>query len=128
MSHATRKTYKPIPVIGVGQQGESDYDVLTREKQCGIASAGMTPCRCGYGPRLPLLVISPYARRNFVDHTLVDQTSIARFIEDNWALPRLGGEATDKYAGSIGAMFEFVSPARSDFLILNPRSGSLPGD
>ena len=45
--------------------------------------------RCGYGPRLPLLVISPWARHNYVDHKLTDQTSILRFIEDNW----LGGAA-----------------------------------
>ncbi|MGH3319163.1 MAG: alkaline phosphatase family protein [Streptosporangiaceae bacterium] len=34
--------------------------------------------RCGYGPRLPLLVISPYARANYVNHALTDQTSIIR--------------------------------------------------
>src|ERR1035441_450199 len=36
--------------------------------------------RCGYGPRLPLLVISPYAKTNFVDHRVTDQSSIIRFI------------------------------------------------
>src|SRR5262249_10081457 len=36
--------------------------------------------RCGYGTRMPLLVISPFAKRNFVDHTLTDQTSVLRFI------------------------------------------------
>jgi len=40
--------------------------------------------RCGYGPRLPLLVISPWAKHNFVDHRVTDQSSIIRFIEDNW--------------------------------------------
>jgi hypothetical protein len=35
-----------------------------------------------------MLVISPYAKSNFIDHTLVDQTSILRFVEDNW----LGGQ------------------------------------
>jgi len=40
--------------------------------------------RCGYGTRLPLLVVSPFARANHVDHTLTDQASILRFIEDNW--------------------------------------------
>ena len=39
--------------------------------------------RCGYGPRLPLLVISPWPKE-LVDHTVTDQTSIIRFIEDNW--------------------------------------------
>ncbi len=40
--------------------------------------------RCGYGTRIPLLVISPFAKSNFVDHTLLDQTSVLRFVEDNW--------------------------------------------
>ena len=39
--------------------------------------------RCGYGPRLPFLVVSPHAKVNFVEHKLTDQTSIIRFIEDN---------------------------------------------
>jgi len=65
--------------------------------------------RCGYGTRLPLLVISPWAKRNFVDHTLTDQSSILKFIEDNW----LHGEriqpggSFDTIAGSIENMFEF---------------------
>ena len=37
--------------------------------------------RCGPGPRLPLLVISPYAKTNFVDHTATEQASITKFIE-----------------------------------------------
>jgi phospholipase C len=102
---------------------ESDYDFLTGDKHCGDAVAGITPGRCGYGPRLPLLVISPYARRNFVDHTLTDQTSIDRFIEDNWGLPRLGDGAMDHWAGSLVAMFEFGTPARTDLLILDPETG-----
>ena len=40
--------------------------------------------RCGYGPRQPLLVLSPYSKTNYVDHTVTDQTSVIRFIEDNW--------------------------------------------
>jgi phospholipase C len=87
------------------------------------AATGVAPGRCGYGPRLPLLVISPYARRNFVDHTLTDQTSIARFIEDNWGLPRLGDGAMDQWAGSLVAMFNFGTPARTDLLILDPETG-----
>ena len=46
--------------------------------------------RCGYGPRLPLLVISPWARHNFVAHTPSDQSSILKFIEDNWLTGRRG--------------------------------------
>jgi phospholipase C len=106
------------------RMSESNYDFLTGDKRCGTAVPGEPPGRCGYGPRLPLLVISPHARRNFVDHTLLDQTSIARFIEDNWGLPRIGGDAMDQYAGSLMGMFDFGSPARTDALILDPRTGA----
>ena len=61
-------------------------DALTGPGACGQSQPGADQGRCGYGPRLPLLVISPYAKRNFVDHTLTDQSSIIRFIEDNWGL------------------------------------------
>ena len=57
--------------------------------------------RCGYGERLPLLVVSPYAQDNHVDHTLIDQTSVLQFIEDNWGLGRLGHESFDAEAGSL---------------------------
>ncbi|MGH3493356.1 MAG: alkaline phosphatase family protein [Sciscionella sp.] len=42
--------------------------------------------RCGHGPRLPMLLISPYARKNYVDHAVTAQTSIISFIENNWLL------------------------------------------
>ena len=64
--------------------------------------------RCGYGTRLPLLVLSPFARKNYIDHTLTDQTSILKFIEDNW----LGGERAqpggsfDTIAGTLENMFQ----------------------
>ncbi len=64
--------------------------------------------RCGYGPRLPLLVISPWARRNFVDHAITDQTSILRFIEDNWLHgQRIGQGSFDALAGSLDNLFDF---------------------
>jgi phospholipase C len=65
--------------------------------------------RCGYGTRMPLLVVSPFAKRNHVDHTLTDQSSVLRFIEDNW----LSGEriqpggSFDTIAGSLNHMFDF---------------------
>jgi len=65
--------------------------------------------RCGYGTRMPLLVISPFAKRNHVDHTLTDQTSVLRFIEDNW-LDReriQPGGSFDTIAGTLNNMFDF---------------------
>jgi phospholipase C len=90
---------------------------------CGTTTDG-PGARCGYGPRLPYLVISPYARGNYVDHTLIDQTSTARFIEDNWlGGQRLGGSAFDARAGSILGMFDFSHPSGRR-LFLDPQTGT----
>ena len=49
----------------------------------------------GDGPRVPLLVISPYAKRGHVDHVYNDHTSILKFIEYNWKLPPLSQRSRD---------------------------------
>ena len=83
--------------------------------------------RCGYGPRLPLLVISPWAKHNFVAHNLTDQSSIIKFIEDNWRLPRISG-SYDAIAGSLDDMFSFQpssqhSQDHAGKLFLDPVTG-----
>jgi phospholipase C len=70
-----------------------------------------------------MLVISPYARTNFVDHTLTDQTSILRFIEDNWGTGRIGAHSFDERAGALTGMLDFTGSAQPT-LALDPRSGS----
>jgi len=81
--------------------------------------------RCGYGPRLPLMVISPYAKANFVDGTLTDQSSILRFIEDNWSTGRIGGGSFDAIAGTLDNMFDFDEHHRGPMrrLLLDPSTG-----
>ena len=69
-------------------------------------------------------VISPFARVNFVDHSLTDQTSILRFIEDNWDLGRIGDQSYDELAGSLDQMFDFDHPGAKP-LILDPETGAL---
>jgi phospholipase C len=49
----------------------------------------------GDGPRVPMLMISPYARRDFVDHTYTDHVSILKFIERNWRLQPLSRRSRD---------------------------------
>ena len=65
--------------------------------------------RCGYGTRMPLLIVSPLAKKNFIDHTLTDQTSVLRFIEDNWLQGERiqPGGSFDTIAGSLNNMFDF---------------------
>jgi phospholipase C len=80
--------------------------------------------RCGPGTRMPFLVISPWAKPNYVDHTPTSQASIVRFIEDNWLHgERLGGGAFDATAGSIMGMFDFSHYHADSKLNLNPTTG-----
>jgi phospholipase C len=102
-------------------------DFLTGVGLCGDTKA-LAPLagengRCGYGPRLPLLVISPWARQNFVDHTLTDQSSILKFVEDNWKLPRIAG-SFDAIAGPLNSMFNFQGRrGYAPDLVLDPVTG-----
>ena len=85
--------------------------------------------RCGYGPRMPLLVISPWANKNFVDNTVTDQSSILRFIEDTFLKgQRIGTGSFDAQAGSLNAMFNFsngsVAP-NANVVLLDPVTGKV---
>jgi phospholipase C len=108
----------------VNQSNDSVADALTGPGTCGKAAAGAYQDRCGYGPRLPLLVVSPWARSNSVDNTLTDQSSILRFVEDNWSLGNIGNQSLDVRAGSLAGMFNFGRP-RTGRVILNPITGEV---
>jgi len=130
------------PLVNASALGAlpASSDALTGPGQCGVPFAGAVLGRCGYGPRMPLLVISPHARRNYVDHTVTDQSSVLRFIEDNFNLGRIDqaspktvaeGGSFDQIAGSLGSLFEFGRDddgRRGDrdderLLILDPNTG-----
>jgi phospholipase C len=106
-------------------QSNTANDFLNGSGSCGNGSAAMFQGRCGYGPRLPLMVISPYARTNYIDHAVTDQSSILRFIEDNWNLGRLGNGSTDAIAGSMMGMFNFKGTASA--VLLDPTTGLVTG-
>jgi phospholipase C len=108
------------PVLS--QSSDPAYDALLGPGLCGTTPPGAYSDRCGYGPRLPLLIISPYAKQNYVDHTFTDQTSIIKFIEDNWHLGRIGNQSFDSRAGTLLNMFDFNNQA-SVGLFLDPSSG-----
>ena len=105
----------------VSQSNTAD-DALSGPGSCGTAPAGAYEDRCGYGPRQPLLVISRFAKRNFVDNTVTDQSSILRFIEDNWSTGRIGNQSFDALAGSLDNMFNFAHQ-RGGPLFLDPSTG-----
>ncbi len=86
--------------------------------------------RCGFGPRLPMIVISPYAKPNYVDHDLSNQASTINFIEYNWHLPGIAGSfdqaesSTDKAEHvpfDLAGMFDFGGSAPK--LPLSPLTG-----
>ncbi len=112
-------------------QSQTPLDTLSGPGTCGsnpqAVPAGQQArqqARCGVGPRIPLLVVSPFARTNFVDNTFTTQTSIVRFIEDNWlGGVRLGGGSADAWAGSLSAMFTFARPEQGRRLFLDPMTG-----
>ncbi len=107
-------------------QSSTSADALTGPGSCGSAAhpLGGFQGRCGYGPRLPLLVISRWAKVDFVDHTTTDQASILRFIEDNWlAGQRVGGGSFDAVAGPLANAFDFVPGKHAKRLFLNPSTG-----
>jgi phospholipase C len=108
--------------------------VLNGTGNCGIP--GQTPepngisgqpvaGRCGPGTRVPFVVISPYAKKNYVSHVQISQASIPQFIEDNWLQgQRLGGGSFDATSGSITDMFNF-NKANSVALVLDPTFGTV---
>jgi len=113
----------------------ANSDELNGDGVCGHgtpledANGNLIQGRCGYGPRQPLLVISPFAKRNFVDHTLTDQSSVLRFIEDNWGTGGIGGGSYDNLAGSLLNMFDFdehdLSKGEQERrLLLDPTTGT----
>ena len=114
-------------------QSASAADAISGTGSCGNGSTALPGVasgtvnaqgRCGYGPRLPLMVISPWAKSNFVDHSVSDQTSVLRFIEDNWLNGRrLGGGSFDALSNSLGSMFNFTTMGNVGTYQLDPGSG-----
>ena len=109
-------------------QSQTARDALTGPGLCGSnvnKVAGGYQARCGYGTRLPFLIVSPWAKQNYVDHGVTDQTSIIRFIEDTWQAGRIGDSSFDALAGDISRMFDFNQERLAPPLILDPNTGEL---
>ena len=71
----------------------------------------------GYGPRVPALLVSPYAKSGYIDTTVLDFTSILKFIEQNWNIAPLA--ARDTNANNFLSAFDFTqAPRLPNFLPL----------
>jgi phospholipase C len=119
-SPTTRPSFSPSDALnGAGLCGAVGSTEPTGIN--GLPVAG----RCGPGTRQPFMVISPYAKKNYVSHVLITQASIPQFIEDNWLNgQRIGGGSFDATTGSIADMFNF-NKANSTALILDPTFGTV---
>jgi phospholipase C len=110
----------------VTTQSQTALDALSGTGACGTNPAEVPSgqhARCGVGPRQPLLIVSPYSKRNFVDNTFTDQSSVVRFIEDNWLSGRrIGSGSVDAQAGVLDNMFSFSHPSDHK-LFLDPSTG-----
>jgi phospholipase C len=118
------------PIVNASQSAGND--ALTGAGFCGTQAPALggsdgpaVQGRCGYGPRLPMLVISPWAKANFVDHTVTDQTSIIHFIEDNWlGGQRIGNGSFDAISSSLTQDFDFAKiRTTTAVLCLYPNTG-----
>ncbi len=72
----------------------------------------------GYGPRVPMIVISPYAKPGYIAHTTYDLTSVLKFIEERWGMGHL--TARDDRANGMLDCFDFSQAANPPLVIPVP--------
>ena len=73
----------------------------------------------GDGPRVPMIVVSPYAKRDAVDHTYNDHVSVLKFIEANWRLSPLSAVSEDNLPNATpGAYVPKVRPAIGNLMTM----------
>jgi phospholipase C len=117
------------PVVN-GSNAANDADSACKATPAVLTTNGVAyPDRCGYGPRIPLVVVSPYTRANYVSHNVTDQSSIINFVEDNWlGGQRIGNGSFDAIAGRLdgtGGVLDFRLPPHFGEYLLNPATGGL---
>jgi len=78
----------------------------------------------GYGFRVPAMLVSPYARQGRIDHTLLDHTSILKFIEENWNIPPLAQR--DAKANNFTSAFNFAAGPRQAVFVSSTREVPQP--
>jgi phospholipase C len=91
-------------------------------------TVGTTNDRCGFSQRLPLVVISPYTRENYVSSNLTNTASVVKFIEDNWLNGESIANSYDAVSGSLdarGGVLDFHQVPHVRPVILNPTTGAV---
>jgi phospholipase C len=73
----------------------------------------------GDGPRIPMIVVSPYAKKGYIDHTYGDHASFLKFVEKNWGLKPLSARSRDNLPNPLSGASPYVpgnSPAVGDLM------------
>lgn len=76
----------------------------------------------GFGPRVPAIVISPYAKPDYVSHYTYEFSSVLKFIEERWSLGHM--TARDHWADDLRDCFNFNQKPSSPDVI--PIPANLP--
>ena len=102
---------------------DSTAIIITTDESGGLYDSGyIQPIDFfGDGPRIPLIVVSKYARTGYVDHTYNDHASLLKFIEYNWGLSPLSSTSRDNLPNPAPGVTPYVpgnSPAVGDLTAL----------
>jgi phospholipase C len=117
------------------QNGSDDATLVNNEpidsQLCTAvpATLGSRNDRCGFGPRLPMLVISPWTRQNFISHDRTSTDVVLGFIEDNWLKSERIADSYDVISGSLvdgsNGLLDFSVKPHDTPVILNPTTGEV---
>ena len=111
--------------------GSSDPATDTAMCTSVAVTVGTYNDRCGFSQRLPMVVISPYTRENYVSSNLTNSASVVKFVEDNWLHGGRIPGSFDAVSGSLdapGGLLDFYAKPHFDPVILNPTTGAVVGD
>jgi phospholipase C len=112
------------PIVNGSNDAANDTALCTEV----AVTVGTYNDRCGYSQRLPMVVISPWTRTNYVSHNLTDTASVVKFIEDNWLHGERIPGSFDASSGSLdarGGLLDFRTFPHYAPLILNPTTGAV---
>lgn len=108
----------PSPTTGIpNPDGVPPQDICTSSSDPRCTEAALTHTAppfdpdgdfTRYGYRVPLMVISPFTKPNFVSHTVTDYTAWMKFVETRFNLPNLN--ARDVIASDMTEFFDFQNP------------------
>ncbi len=109
--------------------GSGDAPLDTSMCTAVPVTVGSRNDRCGFGPRLPMLVISPWTRQNFISHDRTSTDSVLAFVEDNWLKSkRISGSydaISEPLINGTSGLLDFKVKPHDTPLILDPKTGEV---